>query len=84
MHPAPGEAETGDDALFAARLPVIAWVARMRRRAPAILSRVRSAIISRSNSAKLMSMLSVSRPMASAVEKFWVTLTNATSDRILR
>ena len=41
------------------------------------LSRVRSAIISCSNSAKDMSMLRVSRPMASAVEKFWVTLTKA-------
>ena len=50
----------------------------------AILSRVRSAIISRSNSAKLISMLSVSRPMASAVEKFWVTLTKAAPARLKR
>jgi hypothetical protein len=46
------------------------------RRAPAILSRVRSLIISRSNSAKDINMFIVSRPIASAVEKFCVTETN--------
>jgi len=46
------------------------------RREAAILSRVRSEIMDLSNSAKLINMLSVSRPIASAVEKFWVTETN--------
>ena len=40
------------------------------------LSRVRSLIISRSNSAKDINMFIVSRPIASAVEKFCVTETN--------
>ena len=54
------------------------------RRAAAILSLVLSPIISRSNSAKDMSMLSVRRPMASAVEKFWVTETKEAPDRLKR
>jgi len=43
------------------------------------LSRVLSPIISRSNSAKDISMFRVRRPIASAVEKFCVTETKETS-----
>jgi hypothetical protein len=46
--------------------------------AAAILSRVRSLMISRSNCAKLSRMFSVSRPMLWVVLKCWVTETNDT------
>ena len=49
-----------------------------RRRAAAILSRVLSAIMSRSKEANDINRLRVSFPMESEVEKFWVTLTKAT------
>jgi len=49
---------------------------RPLRREAAILSRVRSEIMDLSNSANDINMLSVSRPIASAVEKFCVTETN--------
>ncbi|VTS09952.1 hypothetical protein [Gemmata obscuriglobus] len=48
------------------------------RRVAAILSRVRSEMISRSNCANDRSMLSTSRPMEVAVLNCWVTDTNAT------
>jgi hypothetical protein len=54
------------------------------RREAAILSRVRSEIMDRSNSAKLINMLSVSRPIASAFEKFCVTDTNDTPAAVKR
>jgi len=47
----------------------------------AILSRMRSAVTSRSNWAKDNSMFSVSRPMLVAVLKDWVTETKETSSR---
>jgi hypothetical protein len=51
----------------------------------AILSRIRSAVTSRSNCAKLSSTFSVSRPMLVAVLKDWVTETNEapTASRLL-
>jgi len=48
------------------------------RRAAAILSRVRSLIISRSNWANDRSTLRISRPIDVAVLNAWVTLTNDT------
>lgn len=48
------------------------------RRVAAILSRVRSEIISRSNWAKLSSTLSISRPIDVLVLNCWVTETNDT------
>ena len=48
-------------------------------KAAPILSRVLSPSISRSNSAKDISMFRVRRPIASAVEMFWVTETKETS-----
>lgn len=47
----------------------------------AILSRMRSAVTSRSNCAKLSSMLSVSRPIELVVLNDWVTETKLTSVR---
>ena len=48
------------------------------------MSRVRSEIMDLSNSAKLINMLSVSRPIASAVEKFCVTDTKDTPAAVKR
>ena len=48
------------------------------RRAAAILSRVRSAMISRSNWANENRMFSVKRPMGAAVLNCWVTDTKET------
>jgi hypothetical protein len=48
------------------------------RRDAAILSRMRSAMTSRSDWANESSTLSVKRPMLVVVLKLWVTLTNVT------